>query len=105
MQQHIDIDNRHLGIVEQVLVLGHDFLFKYLIDFRQFPNIESGIAVGAQKGHHKWLYGGMGCAVGIRRHAGIADINAGFNGFQVAHGRHAGGKMTVQVDGWFHCRL
>jgi hypothetical protein len=64
-----------------------------------------GVAVGAQKAHHQRLDGGMGGAVGVRRHTGVDDVHAGLDGLEVAHGRHAGGEVAVQVNGQLDSRL
>jgi hypothetical protein len=49
-------------------------------------DVEAGVAVGAQQGHHQRLDGGMGGAVGIGRHTGVDDVHAGLDGLEVAHG-------------------
>jgi hypothetical protein len=69
VQQHVDVDDRHLGVVEQVLVFGHDLLFQDLVDLGQQMDVEAGVAVGAQKRHHQRLHRRMGGAVSVRRHA------------------------------------
>ena len=47
MQQHIDVDNRHFGVVQQMLVFGHHFLFEDLVDLGQKIDVKAGIAVGS----------------------------------------------------------
>jgi hypothetical protein len=67
-KQHVDVDDRHLGVVQQVLVLGHDLFFEDLVDLGQQLDVEAGVAAGAQKAHHQRLDGRVGGAVGIGRH-------------------------------------
>jgi hypothetical protein len=86
VQQHVDVDDGHLGVVQQVLVLGHHLFFEDLVDLGQQMDIEPGVAVGAQKAHHQRFDGGMGGAVGIGGHTGVDDVHARLDGLEMAHG-------------------
>ena len=44
-------------------------------------------------------------SVSVGRHAGVNNVHTGLDGLQVRHGRHAGGKMAVKVNGRFHVCL
>ena len=105
VQQHVDVDHRDLGVVQQVLVLGHHLFFQLLVDLGQQLDVEAGVAVGAQQGHHQGLDGRVRGSVGIGGHAGVDDVHPRLDGLEVAHGRHAGSKVAVQVDGYLDRRL
>jgi len=66
MEQHVNVDDRHLGIIQQVSVFGQYFFFENLVDLRQQPNIKAGIAAGPQQGHHQRFDSRMGGPKGIR---------------------------------------
>ena len=86
VQQHIDVDDGHLGVVEQVLVLGHDLFFEDLVDPGHQFDVETGVAIGAQKRHDKGFDGGVRGTVGVRRHTGVDDVHASLDGLEVAQG-------------------
>ncbi|VTR68666.1 hypothetical protein DESC_720044 [Desulfosarcina cetonica] len=99
MQKDVDVDHRHLGVVEKVLVLGHDLFLEDLVDLGQQSDVKARVAVGAQKGHDQGLHGGVGGAIGVGGHARIDDVHAGLDGLEMTHGAHAGSKVAVQVNG------
>jgi len=69
-----------------VPVFGHYFFFKDFIDGCQMFYVKSGVPVGAEQRHDQRFDGGMGSPKCVRRHAGVNDINSGFNRLEMGHG-------------------
>ncbi len=66
MEQHVDIDDGHLGIIQQVPVFGHNLFFQDLINLCQQPYVKTGIPIGAQQGHHQGFDGRVARPISIR---------------------------------------
>ena len=85
VQENVDIDDRNLGVIQQMLVLRHHLFLEDLVDLGQLADVETGIAIGSEQRHHQRLDGRVRSTVGIRGHAGVEDIDAGFDGLELAH--------------------
>ena len=82
---------------EGVVLLTH--LAEVGGDALQPVDIEAGVVRRASEGGHQRLGGRVAIGGAHRGDGGIDAVDAGFNGLQQRHLRHAGGGVAVQVQG------
>ena len=68
-------------------------------DALQFVDIQPGVILRAGQGGHQRLSGRVAIGGAHGRNRRIHAVDPGFNGLQQRHLRHAGGGVTVQVQG------
>ncbi len=79
------------------------YFFAHLAEVRgdalQLVDIEAGVVRRAGEGGHQRFGGRVAIGGAHRGDGGIDAVDAGFNGLQQRHLRHAGGGVAVQVQG------
>ncbi|VGP43818.1 hypothetical protein SB01124_04112 [Klebsiella quasipneumoniae subsp. quasipneumoniae] len=83
--------------LEGVVLLTH--LAEVRRDALQLVDIQPGVILRAGEGGHQRLGGRVAVGGAHRGNGGIDAVDAGFNGLQQGHLRHAGGGVAVQVQG------